>query len=138
MSSLVLIFNVESHGDTHFGSTCRRYAVMIANSSHAMSRPFMCVHIVVLEISLFRRLGDTAYMVTDAAGDALLQSSSLPPRSVRTVHVLPMPVLTPAICFLCYAQICASRQLPPLNEAEGHVMVGGRRPGLLLQLATPR
>ena len=54
-------------------------------------------------------------MVTNAVGDVLLLSSSLPPRSVGEAQVMPMPVLTPAVRLLCYAQIYTSWQLPPLK-----------------------
>ena len=36
ISSIGLIFNVELHGDIYVGSICRRYAVMIANSSQVV------------------------------------------------------------------------------------------------------
>ena len=60
-------------------------------------------------------------MVTDAAGDALLASSSLPPRAVRKDQVSPMPVLTPAVRLLCYAQIYASWQLLSLKGVDARL-----------------
>ena len=38
---LGVVFNGESHGDIHFNSKRRRYTVLIANSSQAVTLPFI-------------------------------------------------------------------------------------------------
>ena len=39
-SLLMMIFNVETHGDIRFCPICRRYIVTIANSPQPVARPF--------------------------------------------------------------------------------------------------